>query len=91
MAAPFARVPLLRVPSQSCPASRIVPRNFLRPSLSAAAAVGGAGGPVLRTCKNCKKQYDPATNSRSSCRYHTAHFGGQKSFLLQLPAYHQTH
>nr|POF02671.1 hypothetical protein CFP56_38138 [Quercus suber] len=31
----------------------------------------------LRTCKNCKTQYDPALNHPRSCRYHTAHFGGE--------------
>ncbi|RRT72163.1 hypothetical protein B296_00000565 [Ensete ventricosum] len=36
-----------------------------------------AGQRVLRTCKNCKRQYDPALNHPSACRFHTAHFGGQ--------------
>uniref|UniRef100_M8BFQ1 Uncharacterized protein n=1 Tax=Aegilops tauschii TaxID=37682 RepID=M8BFQ1_AEGTA len=73
MAAPLARVPLLRAPSRPFPTSRINPRRHFRPSVSV--AVGGVSGPVLRTCKNCKKQYDPAANHPSSCRYHTAHFG----------------
>ncbi|KAM3211915.1 hypothetical protein ACQJBY_065177 [Aegilops geniculata] len=75
MAAPLARVPLLRAPSRPFPTSRINPRRQFRPSVSV--AVGGVSGPVLRTCKNCKKQYDPAANHPSSCRYHTAHFGGE--------------
>ncbi|XP_074376227.1 uncharacterized protein LOC141717892 [Apium graveolens] len=32
---------------------------------------------ALRTCKNCKTQFDPALNDSRSCRYHTAHFGGE--------------
>lgn len=35
---------------------------------------------VLRTCKNCKTQFDPLLNHPRACRYHTAHFGG--SFLI---------
>ncbi|OAY85149.1 hypothetical protein ACMD2_04072 [Ananas comosus] len=34
-------------------------------------------GAVLRTCKNCKAQFDPALNHPSACRFHTAHFGGE--------------
>lgn len=38
---------------------------------------------ALRTCKNCKAQFDPSLNDPRSCRYHTAHFGGIKfSFCL---------
>jgi hypothetical protein len=93
MATPLARVPLLQAPRRTCPASQIPRRRHLRPSVSsfsAAAVPGGVSGPVLRTCKNCKKQYDPAANHPSSCRHHTAHFGGEKSSLLQLPAHLQT-
>ncbi|KAF7811305.1 uncharacterized protein G2W53_032281 [Senna tora] len=32
---------------------------------------------ILRTCKNCKTQYDPAINHPLACRFHTAHFGGE--------------
>ncbi|KAL1824146.1 hypothetical protein ACET3Z_010924 [Daucus carota] len=32
---------------------------------------------ALRTCKNCKAQFDPFLNDPRSCRYHTAHFGGE--------------
>ncbi|XP_059449297.1 uncharacterized protein LOC132180476 [Corylus avellana] len=32
---------------------------------------------TLRTCKNCKTQYDPALNHPRACRFHTAHFGGE--------------
>ncbi|KAJ3709314.1 hypothetical protein LUZ61_013019 [Rhynchospora tenuis] len=31
----------------------------------------------LRTCKNCKSQFDPALNHPSACSFHTAHFGGE--------------
>ncbi|KAM3250354.1 hypothetical protein P3S67_022762 [Capsicum chacoense] len=31
----------------------------------------------LRTCKNCKSQFDPLLNHPRACRYHTAHFGGE--------------
>jgi hypothetical protein len=31
---------------------------------------------TLRTCKNCKTQYDPALNHPRACSFHTAHFGG---------------
>ncbi|ONK68101.1 uncharacterized protein A4U43_C05F7460 [Asparagus officinalis] len=36
-----------------------------------------SGGGELRTCKNCKGQYDPSLNQPRACRYHTAHFGGE--------------
>ncbi|KAL0461969.1 UNVERIFIED_CONTAM: hypothetical protein Slati_0084500 [Sesamum latifolium] len=32
---------------------------------------------TLRTCKNCKSQFDPLLNHPRACRYHTAHFGGE--------------
>ncbi|XP_059670913.1 uncharacterized protein LOC132316457 [Cornus florida] len=32
---------------------------------------------TLRTCKNCKTQFDPSLNHPRACRYHTAHFGGE--------------
>ncbi|CAJ2672416.1 unnamed protein product [Trifolium pratense] len=31
----------------------------------------------LRTCKNCKTQFDPSLNHPLACRFHTAHFGGE--------------
>ena len=30
----------------------------------------------LRTCKNCKTQFDPVHNHPLACRFHIAHFGG---------------
>ncbi|KAL5230947.1 hypothetical protein ABZP36_029723 [Zizania latifolia] len=81
MATPLARAPLLRGQPVACPASvRLATRGQLRPSAAASAGVGtgaGVAGPELRTCRNCKKQYDPAANHPSACRYHTAHFGGE--------------
>ncbi|KAJ0100540.1 hypothetical protein Patl1_21355 [Pistacia atlantica] len=32
---------------------------------------------TLRTCKNCKTQFDPLLNHPRACRFHTAHFGGE--------------
>ncbi|KAJ8761205.1 hypothetical protein K2173_001261 [Erythroxylum novogranatense] len=32
---------------------------------------------TLRTCKNCKYQFDPSLNHPHACRFHTAHFGGE--------------
>ncbi|KAG5029035.1 hypothetical protein JHK87_012549 [Glycine soja] len=29
----------------------------------------------LKTCKNCKTQFDPALNHPLACRFHTTHFG----------------
>ncbi|KAK7295744.1 hypothetical protein RJT34_18656 [Clitoria ternatea] len=31
----------------------------------------------LKTCKNCKTQFNPALNHPLACRFHTAHFGGE--------------
>ncbi|KAL3813296.1 hypothetical protein ACJIZ3_014564 [Penstemon smallii] len=31
----------------------------------------------MRTCKNCKTQFDPLLNDPFACRYHTSHFGGE--------------
>ncbi|XWS30780.1 hypothetical protein CRYUN_Cryun23aG0019100 [Craigia yunnanensis] len=31
----------------------------------------------LKTCKNCKTQFDPLLNHPRACRFHTAHFGGE--------------
>ncbi|XP_021891405.1 uncharacterized protein LOC110809788 [Carica papaya] len=32
---------------------------------------------ALRTCKNCKTQFDPLLNHPRACRFHTAHYGGE--------------
>ncbi|KAH8935203.1 hypothetical protein BDL97_17G017200 [Sphagnum fallax] len=31
----------------------------------------------LRTCRICKKPFQPVHNHPQACRYHTAHFGGE--------------
>lgn len=36
----------------------------------------------LRTCKQCKTQFDPSLNHPQACRFHTAHFGGNQSVFL---------
>ncbi|XP_043699110.1 pentatricopeptide repeat-containing protein At3g58590-like [Telopea speciosissima] len=35
----------------------------------------GSPNQTLRTCKNCKTQFDPLLNHPQACRFHTAHFG----------------
>lgn len=48
--------------------------------LSAATQAGGQTNRAnLRTCKQCKQQYDPETNHPRACKYHTAHYGGEFS------------
>eukprot|EP00262_Sarcandra_glabra_P021555 TRINITY_DN9189_c0_g1_i1.p1 TRINITY_DN9189_c0_g1~~TRINITY_DN9189_c0_g1_i1.p1 ORF type:complete len:129 (-),score=9.96 TRINITY_DN9189_c0_g1_i1:388-774(-) len=32
---------------------------------------------TLKTCKNCKTQFDPSLNHPRACRFHAAHFGGE--------------
>jgi hypothetical protein len=76
MATPLARAPLPRALPllRPAPAVRLASRGRFR---ATAASGEGAARPVLRTCKNCKQQYDPSVNHPSACRYHTAHFGGE--------------
>ncbi|KAG9449386.1 hypothetical protein H6P81_009351 [Aristolochia fimbriata] len=31
----------------------------------------------LKTCKICKRQFDPSLNHPRACRFHTAHYGGE--------------
>jgi hypothetical protein len=40
----------------------------------------------LRTCRICKKLFQPIHNHPQACRYHTAHFGGgfSNSFFLSF-------
>ena len=58
--------------------AQLPPSGWPRAAVSVpAASAEGAARPVLRTCKNCKQQYDPSVNHPSACRYHTAHFGGE--------------
>ncbi|KAH7511483.1 hypothetical protein FEM48_ZijujUnG0008500 [Ziziphus jujuba var. spinosa] len=37
---------------------------------------------TLKTCKNCKTQFDPSLNHPRACRFHTAHFGGCILYLV---------
>ncbi|KAI5056543.1 hypothetical protein GOP47_0028361 [Adiantum capillus-veneris] len=32
---------------------------------------------MFRTCRQCKKKYDPLENHPKSCVFHIAHFGGE--------------
>ncbi|XP_039853858.1 uncharacterized protein LOC120712204 isoform X1 [Panicum virgatum] len=80
-APPLARPPLPRAPLRPAPSVRLAPRGRLR---ATAASGGGAAGSVLRTCKNCKQQYDPTANHPSACRYHTAHFGVLEDLRRQI-------
>ncbi|KAK1326077.1 hypothetical protein QJS10_CPA01g01425 [Acorus calamus] len=45
---------------------------------------GGSSDRVLRTCQNCKKQFDVSLNHDQACRFHTAHFGGVKMAALKV-------
>lgn len=40
------------------------------------------GSKTLRTCKNCKTQFDPLLNHPRACKFHTAHFGGKLDSTL---------
>ncbi|RYR60059.1 hypothetical protein Ahy_A04g017150 isoform A [Arachis hypogaea] len=40
----------------------------------------------LRTCKNCKSQFDPSLNHPLACRFHTAHFGGETKRNIGIAA-----
>ena len=37
---------------------------------------------TLRTCRNCKAQFDPSLNHPRACRFHTSHFGGNALIKL---------
>ncbi|KAL6878496.1 hypothetical protein ACP4OV_012666 [Aristida adscensionis] len=69
---------LPQVPLRPAPAARVPARRQL---MATAAGTGGAAGPALRTCRNCKRQYDPAAKHPSACRFHTAHFGATARIL----------
>ncbi|KAJ8442457.1 hypothetical protein Cgig2_022340 [Carnegiea gigantea] len=40
---------------------------------------------TLKTCKNCKTQFDPTLNHPRACRFHTAHFGGNFTTSFSVP------
>lgn len=41
------------------------------------ASGGQQAATTVRTCRNCKKQFNPSENHPRACLYHTAHFGGE--------------
>ncbi|KAI0515656.1 hypothetical protein KFK09_008322 [Dendrobium nobile] len=52
-------------------------RSFDSRRIITAVRSDGSAKPELRTCKNCKAQFDPVLNHPRACRFHTAHFGGE--------------
>ncbi|XP_042501928.1 pentatricopeptide repeat-containing protein At3g58590-like [Macadamia integrifolia] len=52
---------------------RTTTRKFLAGTTSIRCS--GSTNQTLRTCKNCKTQFDPLLNHPQACRFHTAHFG----------------
>ncbi|GJN16458.1 hypothetical protein PR202_gb03448 [Eleusine coracana subsp. coracana] len=83
MAMALARPPLPPAPLRSAPTVLLpTTRRHLRTAVVASGK--GAASPTLRTCKNCKQQYDPAANHPSACRFHTAHFGAQQTKIESL-------
>ncbi|AED94262.1 carboxypeptidase [Arabidopsis thaliana] len=53
------------------------PKLNSRQFFSQCTASSSDGPKTLRTCKNCKTQFDPLLNNPRACRFHTAHFGGE--------------
>ncbi|XP_065848613.1 uncharacterized protein [Euphorbia lathyris] len=47
------------------------------PTLNSQRIRCSSGSATLRTCKNCKTQFDPSLNHPRACRFHTCHFGGE--------------
>ncbi|BAT83024.1 hypothetical protein LR48_Vigan549s010100 [Vigna angularis] len=47
------------------------------PSIRCCSSLNQKSSINLRTCKNCKTQFDPSLNHPLACRFHTAHFGGE--------------
>ena len=85
----FHQNPLL-VPQVQGLATKILPLGTLNVQCSAKPAATQYNNNEkysLRTCKNCKTQYDPALNHPRSCCYHTAHFGGKCHSLLSFLLY----
>ncbi|KAK7374847.1 hypothetical protein VNO80_08290 [Phaseolus coccineus] len=50
---------------------------FTFPSIWCCSSLNQKSSINLRTCKNCKTQFDPSLNHPLACRFHTAHFGGE--------------
>ncbi|KAL9297484.1 hypothetical protein ACSQ67_023380 [Phaseolus vulgaris] len=53
------------------------PNIFTYPSIRCCSSLNQKNSINLRTCKNCKTQFDPSLNHPLACRFHTAHFGGE--------------
>ncbi|KAK3426339.1 hypothetical protein EUGRSUZ_F02813 [Eucalyptus grandis] len=71
--------PLRSSASSARPRGRLEARTGAspRPFAVRCCASSGSGKNQLRTCKNCKTQFDPSLNHPRACRFHTAHFGGE--------------
>lgn len=85
----FHQNPLI-VPQVQGLATKILPQGTLNVRCSgkpAAIQYNDNEKYSLRTCKNCKTQYDPVLNHPRSCRFHTAHFGGKWHSLLSFLLY----
>ncbi|TKY64834.1 hypothetical protein E2542_SST07685 [Spatholobus suberectus] len=85
MALSFSHHPLLHVnkitfalPSQRITSSK--PNStctYTYQSIRCCSSLNQKSSISLKTCKNCKTQFDPALNHPLACRFHTAHFGGE--------------
>ncbi|XAR51486.1 hypothetical protein NMG60_11006126 [Bertholletia excelsa] len=64
---------------QICFFIKPIPRNFPGKTCSRQCGTRCSTKPTqaLKTCKNCKTQFDALLNHPRACRYHTAHFGGE--------------
>ncbi|KAG4926113.1 hypothetical protein JHK82_051920 [Glycine max] len=50
--------------------------TFTYPSIRCCSSLNQKSSSInLKTCKNCKTQFDPALNHPLACRFHTARFG----------------
>ncbi|XP_030461162.2 uncharacterized protein LOC115681380 [Syzygium oleosum] len=81
---PFSRWPSLPPLQSSAPSVQLRGRLETRTGAAAARPFAvrccsspGSGKNDLRTCRNCKTQFDPSLNHPRACRFHTAHFGGE--------------
>ena len=50
--------------------------TFTYPSIRCCSSLNQKNSINLKTCKNCKTQFDPSLNHPHACRFHTSHFGG---------------
>ncbi|KAJ0494198.1 hypothetical protein HanIR_Chr12g0594651 [Helianthus annuus] len=61
----------------STPISRLSNHRVIRKHSIQCSSVEETKAVNLRTCKQCKTQFDPSLNHPQACRFHTAHFGGE--------------